>query len=80
MFLKLKRDCKIKGREVAGGNKQRDFISMEESSSPTVATEAVLLSCVINAQEHRGFATIDITNTFIQTRVEKIEDMATIIV
>ena len=52
MFLKLKIDCKIKGLAVAGGKKQRDFISKEESSSPTVATEAVLISCVINAQEH----------------------------
>ena len=40
----------------------------------------VLLSCVINAQEHQDVATIDIPNAFIQTRVEKIKDMATIIV
>ena len=80
IFLKLKRDGTIKGRAVAGGNKQRDFISKEEASSPTVATRAVLLSCVIDAQEHRDIASIEIQNAFIQTRVEKIEDMATIIV
>ena len=79
MFLKLKRDGKIKGREVSGGKKQRDFISKEESSSPTVATEAVLLSCVIDAQEHQDVATIDIPKAFIQNPVKKIEDMATII-
>ena len=45
-----------------------------------VATKAVLISCVINAQEHRDVATIDIPDAFIQTNVEKIEDMATIIV
>jgi hypothetical protein len=38
MFLKEKRDGKIKGRNVAGGNKQRDYISKEDASSPTVAT------------------------------------------
>ena len=38
MFLKLKRDGKIKGRTVAGGNKQSDFIRKEDASSPTVAT------------------------------------------
>jgi hypothetical protein len=38
MFLKLKRDGKIKGRTVAGGNKQRDYISKEDASSPTFAT------------------------------------------
>ena len=80
MFLKLNIDGKIKGQAVTSGNKKRDFISKEEASSPTVATEAVLLSCVIDAQEHQDVATIDITNACIQTRVNKIEDMANIIV
>jgi hypothetical protein len=44
MFLKQKCDGKIKGRTVAGGNKQRNYIFEEDASSPTVATEAVLLS------------------------------------
>jgi hypothetical protein len=39
----VQRDEKIKGRTVAGGNKQRDSISKDDASSPTVATEAVLL-------------------------------------
>jgi hypothetical protein len=43
MFLKQKRDGKIKGRTVAGGNKQRDYISKEDASSTTVTTELVLL-------------------------------------
>ena len=80
MFLKVKRDGKIKGRAVDGGNKKRDLIIKEEASPPTVATEAVLLSCAIDAQEHREVATIDILNAFIQTRVKKIEDMETIII
>ena len=63
----------MKGQAVAGGNKQMDFISKDESSSPTVATKAVLLSCVIDAQEHRDVATIDIPNAFLQTRVKKIK-------
>lgn len=40
LFLKEKRDGKIKGRMVAGGNKQRNFISKEESSPLMMATEA----------------------------------------
>jgi hypothetical protein len=70
MFLKLKRDDKIKGRTVAGGNKQRDYISKEDASSPTVATESVLLSCIIETEEHRDVAVVDIPNAFAQTRVE----------
>lgn len=78
LFLKLKRDGTIKGRTVAGGNKQRDYISKEDASSPTVATEAVLLSCIIDAEEGRDVAVIDIPNAFIQTRVEDEADMAII--
>jgi hypothetical protein len=76
MFLKLKRDGKIKGRTVAGGNKQRDCISKEDASSPTVATESVLLPCIIDAEEHRDVAVVDIPNAFVQTRVENEKNMA----
>ena len=78
MFIKQKRDGKIKARTVAGGNKQRDFISKEDSSSPTVATEAVLLTCIIDAEEGRDVAVIDIPNAFIQTRIQDKKDMALI--
>ena len=67
LFLKQKRDGKIKGRTVASGNQQRDYISKEDVSSPTVSTEAVLLTCIIDAEEERDVAVIDIPNAFIQT-------------
>jgi hypothetical protein len=63
---------------VAGGNKQRDYISKEDASSPTVATEAILLSCITDAKGGRDVAVIDIPNAFIQTRVEDEGDMAII--
>jgi hypothetical protein len=34
----------------------------------------VILSCIINAEEERDVATVDIPNAFIQTRVEKKEE------
>jgi hypothetical protein len=76
MFLKLKQDGNIKGRTVAGGNKQRDYISKEDASSPTVATESVLLLCIIDAEEERDVAVVDIPNAFVQTGIEKEKDMA----
>jgi hypothetical protein len=76
IFLKLKRDGKIKGRTVAGGNKNRDYISKEYDSSPTFATESVLLSCIIDAEEHRDVSVVDIPNAFVQTCVENEKDMA----
>jgi hypothetical protein len=64
---------------VAGGNKQRDNISKEDASSPTVATEAILLSCIIDAKEGRDVAVIHIPNAFIQMRVEDEGDTMAII-
>jgi hypothetical protein len=78
MFLKQKRTGAIKGRTVAGGNKQRDFISKEEASSPTVATKSVLLTYIIDAEERQDVAVVDIPNAFIQTRIEDEKDMAII--
>jgi hypothetical protein len=63
---------------VAGGNKHRDYISKEDASSPTIATEAVLLLCIIDAKEGRNVTVIDIPNAFIQTQVEDEGDMAII--
>ena len=78
IFLKQKIYGNVKGLHVAGGNKQRDFISKEDASSPTFSTEAVMITCVVDAEEDRDAAIIEIPNAFIQTRVENEEDMVTI--
>jgi hypothetical protein len=74
VFVEKKRMGQIKAHKVAGGNKQRDFISKENASSPTVATESVLLTSLVDAQENRDVAIVDIPNAFIQTVVENNED------
>ena len=66
MFSKEKIYGIIKGRPVAGGNNQRDLIYKEYFSSPTVATEDVILSCIIDTEEERDVAVIDIPNKLIQ--------------
>jgi hypothetical protein len=57
MFLKEKRCGTIKGRGCADGRKQRDYMTKQETSAPTVATEALILTCVIDAIEDRDIAT-----------------------
>jgi len=52
MFVKKKRDGKIKGRACADGRKQRDLYAKEDASSPTVSIETVLLTSVIYALEN----------------------------
>ena len=66
MFLKQKRTGQIKGRGCADGRKQRLHTPKDDASSPTVATESVLLSCVIDAKECRDVATVDIPGAFMQ--------------
>ncbi len=77
MIVVQKKDGTVKAREVAGGNKQRNFVLKEDASSPTAATESVLLlSCAVDAKERRQTAILDIPNAFIQTRVEREKDRA----
>ena len=51
MFLKQKRCGTIKARGCADGRKQRDKITKQESASPTVATESVFITAVVDAHE-----------------------------
>ena len=59
IFIEQKRDGTIKARKVIGGNKQRDYITKEDVSSPTVTAEAVMLTCVIDAQAAASFVEAD---------------------
>ena len=56
---------------VASGDKQCGTINKEDAASLTVAMESVLLTATIDAAEERDVATIDISNAFVQTRLEK---------
>ena len=69
MFIVQKQTGETKARMIAGGNKQRGRVTKEESSSPTVSTEEVILTSIVDALEGRDVAVIDIPNAFIQTRV-----------
>ena len=72
MFLKLKSDeVTIKGRGCADWRKQRDWLSKEDTSSPTVSTEGLVLLFMIDAMEGREVATADIPGAFMQTDYDK---------
>jgi hypothetical protein len=72
MFLKQKRCGRIKGRGCADGRKQRVYMTKEETSSPTVTTEGLFLSCIIDAKEGRDVATTDIPGAFMQTDMDAV--------
>jgi hypothetical protein len=48
----------------------------EDASSPTVSSEAVMLTCIVDANENREVAIVDISNAFFQTVVEDEKDRA----
>ena len=67
IFLKKKKRCgKIKGRGRANGRKQQVYMAKENVSLTMIATEAILLTCFIDAMECREVATVDITGAFMQ--------------
>jgi hypothetical protein len=49
IYFEEKQDGKIKARKVVRGNKQQDYITKKDVSSPTVSAEAIMLTCMINA-------------------------------
>jgi hypothetical protein len=69
IFLVEKRDGRIKERTCANGSTQRNWMEKEETASPTATTEAILLTAVIDAEEGRDVATVDIPNAFVQTDI-----------
>ena len=74
IFLTEKRDGTIKARTCANGSVQRDWMTKEESTSPTTTLESVIITAVVDAKENRDVATVDIPNAFIQTELAKKEE------
>ena len=72
MFLKEKWCGRIKGLGCIDGRKQRLWKSKEDTTSPTVSIEALLLSCMIDAKEERDVATIDIPVAFMQALIDEL--------
>ena len=70
IFLKQKRRGKIKGTGFADGRKQRKYLTKDNTSATTVATEALFLTCLIDAMEHQKFATVYIPGALIQADME----------
>ena len=67
MTVKEKRDGTIKGRHCADGRKQRGAMTKEETTSPTVALESLLLVTVIAAKEGRAKGVVDLPGAYLST-------------
>jgi hypothetical protein len=73
MFLTEKRDQSIQGRMVYNGKPTREWLTREDSASPTAALESIILMAVIDATKRRDGMTCYITNAFIQAEMPEVE-------
>ena len=48
------------------------YTKKEDASAPTVAIESVMLSCIIDAEEGRDVATVDIPGAFMQADMDEL--------
>jgi hypothetical protein len=69
IFLVKKRNGKIKARTCVNRSTQREYIDREDATSPTAATEAILITGVINAKQQRDIMPNDVPDAFVQTPI-----------
>jgi hypothetical protein len=70
-LVKEKRCGKIKGRTVADGRGQRDYIPRDEVASPTVSIEALMISLAIDAKEGRHVATANVEGAYLHADMDE---------
>ena len=71
IFLKQKRCGRIKARTCADGRPQRLLYEKIDATSPTVKTESVILTSVIDAMEGRDVAVCDIPGAFLRAFLDE---------
>ena len=71
MFLKQKRCGKIKGQGCADGRKQQLYKTKDETTSPTITTETLFLTCLVDTIENWYVATCDMPGAFMHSDIDE---------
>ena len=74
MFLVQKKWGRIKARTCANGSTQRQYITKDEATNPTVSHEATIIKGVIEAKQRCDIMTADIPNAFVQTDIDQSDE------
>jgi Reverse transcriptase (RNA-dependent DNA polymerase) len=64
-LIKEKRSGKLKGRACADGRPQRLLYTRDETASPTIATDALMITLMVDAAEHCNVATADVIGAYL---------------
>lgn len=75
LFLVEKCDRTVKTRICANGSMQREYMPKEETASPTVMLESILITGTIEAEEKCNIITTSIPNAFVQTGIPEQDGM-----
>ena len=70
MFIKEKRDGKIKARGCADGSKQREKYNTKDATSPEVYIEVVLISMVIDEYKEQDVSVVDIPCVYLSAYMD----------
>ena len=69
-IIKENRSGGINGRSVADGRKQKSFYNKDDITSPTVYTDALLMTLMIDAWERQAVGTSDVLGAYPQADME----------
>eukprot|EP00957_Ditylum_brightwellii_P066184 5022359-Ditylum_brightwellii.AAC.1 len=75
MFLKEKRDGRIKGQTCTDGRKQRKRLNINDATSPTVMVKLVLITAAIEAKEGIEVTTTDIPGSYLLAEMDELVHM-----
>ena len=65
-LIKEKRCGKLKGRTVADGRSQKNLYNKADIASPTVATDALMLTILVEAHEARDVGIADVAGAYLK--------------
>ena len=65
LFIVQKNSGEYKGRLAYNGRPTREWVSREDKSSPTAATESIFVTCAGDADKKRDVMSLDVRNAFI---------------
>ena len=70
-FLKEKRDSKLKGRTCTNSRKQRSYKTKAETASPTVHTDSIIFTAIIDATERRIVVVTDVIGAYLNASINE---------
>jgi Reverse transcriptase (RNA-dependent DNA polymerase) len=70
-LIKEKRCGKLKGRTCADGRSQKGLYDKQQTTSPTVSTDALMVSLMIDSLEQRDVATADVTGAYLNADMDE---------